>query len=250
MRILIEVVKQVVHFLLIVVLFSGLGTKVLAQTQDSYEYNSEIIFGVNKNSYGGLIGGFTFKSGRRLNKKVFETFGVELMNVKNPHEVKVQAASGNYFIYGKSNYLYALRLQYGRDVILFTKGPQQGVEVKAVFAAGPTIGIVTPYYVQVAPNGGSGYYTVNQPYTSSLSYGEIQGTGSLFEGVTQSKIQLGGNLKAALNFELGTVKSQVTGFEAGFLLDTYFKKVVLMPGAENYNVYPTVFLTVFWGSRK
>jgi len=245
-----NVVKRALKFLLLILFFLGLGLEMSAQTLDSYEYNSEFTWGINKNSYGGLIGGITFKRGRRVSKKQFETFGLEIVNLKNPHEVRVQAASGNYFIYGKSNYLYALRLQYGRDLILFTKGPQQGVEVKAVFAAGPTIGILTPYYVQVDPTGGNGYYTYNAPYTTNLPYGEIEGTGSLFEGIGQSSIQMGGNFKVALNFELGTVKSQVTGFEAGFLLDAYLHTVELVPAAENYNLYPTVFLTIFYGSRK
>jgi len=244
------VVKQASKILLIIVLLQLVGVSGLfAQTLDSYEYNSEFIWGINKNSYGGLIGGFALKKAWRVNKKLFETFGLEIVNVKNPHEVRMQAASGNYFIYGKSNYLYALRLQYGRDVILFTKGPQQGVEVKAVFAVGPTIGIVAPYYIQVSDNGQS-YYTYNVVYNGTQSFGDIQGTGSLFEGIGNSKIQMGGNFKAALNFELGTSKSQVTGFEAGFLLDAYLKKVELMPNVENYAIYPTVFLTLFYGSRK
>lgn len=243
--------KQIVFYFFLVLCLYDPGSTLFAQTQDSYDYNSEFTWGISKNSYGGLIGGFVFKKARRIEKKTFETFGLEVMNVKNPHEVRTQApSSGNYFIYGKSNYLYALRFQYGRDIILFTKGPQQGVEVKAVFAVGPSIGIVTPYYVQVDPTGGQGYYTTNVPYTPDISYGEIQGTGTLFEGLFQSKLQLGGNLKAALNFELGTAKNQVTGFEAGFLLDAYTSTVVLMPSAENHAVYPTVFLTLFYGSRK
>jgi hypothetical protein len=244
-------VKQIVIYFLMGFFVFETDSLLFAQTQDSYDYNSEFTWGINKNSYGGLIGGFVFKKARRIDKKIFETFGLEVMNVKNPHEVRTQApSSGNSFIYGKSNYLYALRFQYGRDLILFTKGPQQGVEVKAVFAIGPTLGIVSPYYVQVDPTGGSGYYTYNTPYTPDISYGEIQGTGSLFEGLFESKIQFGGNLKAALNFELGTAKSQVTGFEAGFLIDAYTSTVVLMPSTSNQAVYPTVFLTLFYGSRK
>ena len=61
---------------------------------------------------------------------------------------------------------------------------------------------------------------------------------------------MGGNLKAALNFELGTLKSQVTGFEVGFLLDAYFNEVVLMPSSANKSVFPTIFFTLFYGSRK
>jgi hypothetical protein len=244
-------VKKIAIYFLLIFCLCFLESALFAQTQDSYDYNSEFIFGINKNSYGGLIGGFVLKKARRIDKKIFETFGLEVMNVKNPHEVRTQApSSGNYFIYGKSNYLYALRFQYGRDLVLFTKGPQQGVEVKAVFAVGPTLGVVAPYYVQVDPSGGQGYYTYNIPYTPDISYGQIQGTGSLFEGLFQSKIQFGANLKAAMNFELGTTKNQVTGFEAGFLLDAYTSTVVLMPSAENQAIFPTVFLTLFWGSRK
>jgi hypothetical protein len=243
-------VKQIVIYFLLVFCLH-LSSPLIAQTQDSYDYDSEFILGINKNSYGGLIGGFVLKKARKIDKKIFETFGLEVMNVKNPHEVRTQApSSGNYFIYGKAKYLYALRFQYGRDFILFTKGPQQGVEVKAVFAVGPSLGIVAPYYVQVDPTGGQGYYTYNTPYTPDISYGQIQGTGSLFEGLFESTVQLGANLKAAMNFELGTAKNQVTGFEAGFLLDAYTNKIVLMPSAENRSFYPTVFLTLFWGSRK
>ena len=61
---------------------------------------------------------------------------------------------------------------------------------------------------------------------------------------------MGANLKAALNFELGFVKSQVTGFEIGVLADAYFSEVVLMPTAENKSVFPTVFFTLFYGNRK
>src|SRR6187431_1475069 len=86
-----------------------------AQTQDSYEYQSEFTWGINKNTYGGLIGGFTFKKARKLNDKLLETFGLEIMNVKHPQEQRQNSPStGNFFIYGKSNYLYAIRLQYGR----------------------------------------------------------------------------------------------------------------------------------------
>jgi len=78
----------------------------------------------------------------------------------------------------------------------------------------------------------------------------ILGTGNLFEGIGDSKLQLGVNLKAALNFELGFLKSQVTGFEVGVLVDSYFNKIILMPTAENKSVFPTVFFTLFYGTRK
>jgi hypothetical protein len=230
-----------------------LASEAYSQTQDSYEYNTEFTWGINKNSAGGLIGGFTFKKARKLSDKMLETFGLEIMNVKNPQETRQNSNyTGNAFIYGKSNYLYAFRFQYGRDFILFTKAPQQGVEIKAVFAAGPSIGVVAPYYIERAVD--NSFFTSKHeqydPTNPNHSFNNILGTGNLFEGIGDSKLQLGANIKAGLNFELGFLKSQVTGFEVGVLVDSYFNKIVLMPTAENKSVFPTVFFTLFYGSRK
>ena len=228
-----------------------------AQTKDSYDYSSEFTWGINKNTSGGLIGGFVFKKARKLTDNLLETYGLEIMNVKHPQEVRRYASqSGNPFIYGKSNYLYALRTQYGRDIIIFKKAPQQGVEIKLVTAIGPTIGIVAPYFIQRANGSGGGISdtdTVNEQYDPNNpndSYDNILGTGNLFEGIGQSKIQLGGNAKVGFNFEMGTTKNQVTGFEVGFLCDAYFNKIVLMPSSYPIGVFPTLYFTLFYGSRK
>jgi len=81
LRIIAGVVKQVYKFLFLSSLFLASAPSI-AQTQDSYDYNSEFVWGINKNSSGGLIGGFIFKSSRRVARNMFETFGLELMNVK------------------------------------------------------------------------------------------------------------------------------------------------------------------------
>jgi hypothetical protein len=219
-----------------------------AQTQDSYEYQSEFTWGINKNTSGGLIGGLVFKQGKKVGERTLRTFGLEIMNVKHPQEVRRTTNQGNLYLYGKSNYLYAFRFQYGRDFIIFKKAPTQGVEIKFVTAAGLSLGVVAPYYVQVQADNGE---PVSKQYNpDDVSATDIQGTGRLFEGITDSKIKPGGNLKAALNFELGTIKSQVTGFEVGFLVDAYTSKIVLVPAAKNYAVYPTLFISIFYGSRK
>lgn len=221
-----------------------------AQTQDSYDYQSEFTWGINRNTSGGLIGGFVFKKARKINDRLLETFGFEIMNVKHPQEVRQKSPStGNQFLYGKNNYLYALRFQYGRDLILFKKAPQQGVEVKAVTAIGPSLGIIAPYYIERPSDQGS-FVTIREQYNPDIRVEQIYGPGRLFEGLGESDVAIGANAKVAINFELGTVKSQVTGFEAGFLIDAYSRKIEMVPTARNYAVYPTLFFTLFYGSRK
>jgi len=224
--------------------------KAMAQSQDSYSYDREFTWGINKNSSSGLIGGFVFKKSRKVNDYTLETFGLEIMNVRHPQEVRKTAInSGNFFIYGKSNYLYSFRFQYGRDFIIFQKAPQQGVEIKAVFAAGPSLGVIAPYYVTL-DQGGYTYKEQYDPNNSAHQFENIVGNGGIFYGLGESDFAFGGNLKAALNFETGALKSQVTGFEIGFLVDAYTKKVIMVPTATNMAVYPTIFITIFYGSRK
>ncbi|MBL7840945.1 MAG: hypothetical protein JNJ75_12430 [Cyclobacteriaceae bacterium] len=221
------------------------GTLV-AQVQDGYEYESEFTWGLNKNTSGGLIGGFVFKKSFKMTDRMLQTFGLEIMNVRHPQEVRFNSAYGNFFTFGKQNYLYTFRLQYGRDFILFKKAPQQGVEIKAVFAAGPSIGVEAPYYVEYLKDD----ITIRAQYNETMAKENILGPGRLFQGLGDSKIVPGLNLKAAMNFELGIFKSQVTGFEAGVLVDVYTRKIDMMVLAKNYSVYPTLFLTLFFGNRK
>lgn len=221
-------------------------TAALAQVQDGYDYQTEFIWGVNKNTSAGLIGGFTFKKSFKMNDRMLQTFGLEIMNVRHPQEVRYNSQYGNFFTFGKQNYLYSFRLQYGRDFILFKKAPQQGVEIKAVFAAGPSIGIEAPYYVEYLETD----ITVREQYNKDMAKEYILGPGRLFQGLGESKVVLGANFKAALNFELGLFKSQVTGFEAGVLVDTYTRQIDMMVLAKNYSTYPTLFLTLFFGNRK
>ncbi|GIV36464.1 MAG: hypothetical protein KatS3mg032_0843 [Cyclobacteriaceae bacterium] len=225
-------------------------TGAFGQTQDSYEYQTEFVWGINKNTSGGLIGGFILKGARKRSDRLLETFGLEIMNVKHPQELRTNSYyTGNFFIFGKSNYLYALRLQYGRDLILFKKAPHQGVEVKAVAALGPSLGIVAPYYVEYSLDNSS-FITLRSQYNLNIPVDAIWGTGRLFEGLGESRLVPGANLKAGLNFEMGDIKSSVAGFEAGFLIDAYTRKIEMIPRAKQYSVYPTLYITIFYGTRK
>lgn len=219
------------------------GVGALAQEND-YDYTVEKIWGINKNTASGLIGGFTFRYSKAIRPKYFKTYGVELMNVRHPAEARVVARTGNSFIIGKVNNFYTIRLQYGRTLTIFKKASQQGVQIDLVGSVGPSIGLQAPYYIEY--NG-----VIRVPYDPNRHrVEEITGRGYLFQGLFQSKVIIGLNLKAAVNFEFGSFKSSVSGFEIGFLIDAYAKEIYMIPEAKNYAVWPTAFVTLFYGSRK
>jgi len=227
----------------------------LAQSQlfegEEYEYTSEWIWGINKNTNGGLIGGLMLRYSRSRGNDIYETYGLELSNVKHPSEVRFIGQTGAGFTYGKSNHLYAIRLQYGREKLLFRKANQQGVQISALAAAGPTVGLVSPYYLAV----GDGRYEPFGPVgnTTPPSYPSPQnyiGPGKLLQGLGESDVEIGLNTKGSLLFEFGTYRSNVAGVEVGVMVEAFTKKIVIVPTQPNDSVFTSVFFTLFWGSRK
>lgn len=239
-------IKYILASVFLIIHFFTFGQR---EEAGNYEYDREILFGINKNTNGGLIGGFALKIGTRIDDTNFQFFGVELSHVKNPKEVRYNTVLGNSYIFGKSNYLYSIRPHYGREIILFKKAPQQGVQISALAAVGPTIGIVAPYYVEYAINR---VETVREQYNPDIpqSRFNILGPGRLFEGISESELAIGANAKAALSFEFGIFKSSVTGVELGYQLEGFTKEIPLMPSTDNRQIFQSVYFTFFYGFRK
>lgn len=216
------------------------------QNSEDYEYTDEFVWGINKNTRGGLIGGFILKKSIRLSEYQFQTFGLELMNVKHPKEARISnPLNGNSFIWGKQNYLYSIRLQYGRELVLFKKASFQGLQIHGILAGGPTIGVVAPYYIQNSRG-------INEPFNPEVhvDFNSILGTGNIFQGIGESEVKFGLNIKPAFSFEFGTFKSNVSGLELGFVLEAFTDKVVIVPNDTNDSVFTSFFVTLFYGRRR
>ena len=217
---------------------------------DRYEYNREYIWGISKNTNSGLIGGVAGKYSRKIGKSQFQSFGLEIVNVKNPKELRRPTSSGNTYIPAKTNYLFSVRPQYGREWLVFRKAPQQGVQVNFILAGGPTLGILTPYYVQ--QEGGQGTVTVVSAEEASQQNRGIVGAGPFLRGFREGKVDLkvGANIKASVAFEFGTFKNDVTGFEAGFQLEAFAQEIEIVQVAGGQRVFPSAFIMLFYGSRR
>ncbi len=226
------------------------GYHAFAQDREGYDYSREFTWGISKNTNSGLIAGGAIKFSRSLGNDKFQTFGLEIVNVKHPKEFRYHSFSGNTFIWGKQNYLLSIRPQYGREWLIFKKAPQQGVQISAILAGGPTLGLLAPYFIKWDEQGGAG--VVEEPFDpiKHRDLAEVAGSGSFLRGLGRSNLRIGANIKAALAFEFGTFKNDVTGFEAGFQLEAFPKEVVIVPAAENKSLFPSAFIMLFYGRRK
>ncbi|UZR92508.1 hypothetical protein [Chondrinema litorale] len=220
------------------------------EEDEGYLYKKEFTYGINFNTNGGLIGGATFKFAKVINQKMYHSYSFEFVHVKDPKEQKATSfLSGNNFVPEKKNYFYILRPQYGREIVLFKKAKEQGVQVNWINSVGPTIGLLAPYLIQYRyPDN----IVKTEPYDPDIhqSFDGIIGAGSIFESLAKSKIKPGASLKSSLSFEFGTFNNSVTGFEAGFMLDTFFSDIQLMHDTPTKRVYTSAFVTLFYGFRK
>mgnify|MGYP001095560649 CR=1 FL=1 len=244
-----KITKNPFSFILLIALI-GFIQVAEAQERGAYDYSREYIWGISKNTNSGLIAGIAGKFSRVINDNQFQSFGLEIVNVKHPKELRrVSRVSGNTFLLGKTNYLFSIRPQYGREWVVFKKAPQQGVQVNAILAGGPTFGVLMPYYIQYAENSNRvitvAYDPEQYPETS-----RIVGSGPFLRGIGESQIKVGANIKASLAFEFGTFKNDVTGFEAGFQLEAFTERIELVPLANNRQIFPSAFIMLFYGGRK
>lgn len=210
-------------------------------------------YGINFNTNAGLIGGFVFRSSRTIgtfrDKPLNRYISLEVSNVKHPKEANVQIT--NNLILGKENYLFVIRPQYGREFTLFPKYSEGGINVSAILAAGPSIGLEKPYYIKYQTPPDNSVNTI--PFTPSILEIPnlvILGSGSFFQGLTSSKIIPGINAKAALNFDVNTWGNSLTGFEFGFLAEWFTRRPEIMAYATNQQFFTSAYLTVYLGSKK
>ncbi len=237
-------------YIFILILLPFLGRAQLFDTEE-FEYTREWIWGINKNTNGGLIGGFIVRHSRKKADDIYHTFGLELSNVKNPSETRYVGIQGAGFIYGKSNYLYAIRTNYGLEKLMFKKANQQGIQISLVASGGLTFGLVTPYYILTL----DGIYkpfepdpNVSTPTYPSLE--SIAGPGKLFQGLNESELVPGVHVKGSIFFEFGSYRGNVSGIETGIMIEAFTKKIILVPTQPNKSVFTSVFFTLFWGVRK
>lgn len=244
-----------------------LGGHSWAQTKsndtDDETYRVITTYGITTNTNSGVLGGLSFRQAKLLDGALlgmpqYRYLSVEVVNVKHPKEIQTtnNFASSRY-IQGKENYLFALRGQYGREVRLFERSADEGIAVSGILAGGPTLGIVKPYYVQIQ----EGNRTVSVPYsalTSGRQAGAPIGSGGFFQGLGESKLTVGLNVKAALSFELSTFRNNTTGIEIGFLAEMFPNKIIIIPNTApnssredgNRSFYTSGYITLFFGNKK
>jgi hypothetical protein len=246
-----------VKLLLSVFILFTLSTEIYAQrrsvkNEDNEEtYKSFTSVGITTNTNSGILGGAVFRQSSALGAKMFgkntyRYLALELVNVKHPKELSTQDfVTGARLVYGKQNYLFVLRPEYGRELTLFSRQDDEGISISGIVAAGPSLGFEKPYMVQYQNSG----RVTTEPFNPDTP-GDIIGAGSFFQGFGQSKVVPGVHIKTAMSFELSAFRDNVTGVEIGFIAEAFTRKITIMADAQNKAFFTSGYLTLYFGSKK
>jgi hypothetical protein len=231
---------------------------------DEQSYQKEFIFGVNFNTQGGLIGGASIRSSRVLDDRLLRFWSLEGVMLKNTKEDRIPTAVGGTYIDQKTNYAFVLRPSIGLQRILFRKAADAGVQVNGLLSVGPSIGLLMPYYISYDRTAATTRVInlstddiVNEQYDprKHTSPGAILDHGPLFSGIGETQVVPGFHLRGGLSFEYGRYRDAVTGLEAGFLVEGFTKRMVILSPyfseTDNLNrkFFPSVYLTLYFGHR-
>ncbi|MBJ6117839.1 hypothetical protein JAO76_06535 [Pontibacter sp. BT310] len=235
--------------------FAGIALPALAQSEEEEEsFDNELSYGLNLNSNGGLIGGVFVRSAYTMNHNMLQFGAIEIVEVKHPREQRFYSGeTGDSYIRGKQNYLFVVRPQYGRELVLFRKAAESGVQVNAIGAVGPSLGFLVPYFVRYnyGQQGTSeGVRTEQYNPQDHKDLARIQGSGGVFTGLGESKLNIGAHVKAGLSFEYGRYNESIAGVEVGVMVEMYTKELVIIPEASNNSRFTSVYLNIYYGRRK
>lgn len=196
---------------------------------------------------------------------------IELGEIKHPKEFRqnfdFQPQGNNRvsraFIFGKQNSFYVLRGGIGEKRYFSEKAKRKGVAVGVSYEAGPSLGLLKPYYLELIRtlDQGQGQDFVirsekwDEENTDFLDIRLIYGGSGFSKGLSELNVRPGIHAKAALHFDWGAFDEFVKALEAGFMIDGYFGKVPIMvdsaltPGAENRALFLNLYINLQFGKR-
>lgn len=164
------------------------------------------------------------------------------------------------FFYGKQNQFFVLRAGYGYRKIIADKAEKNGVRVSMTYLGGISLGLLKPYYLNLAyqvedndPDFQT-YVVVSQKYSEKnhdkfLDWYSIAGASGFKYGLREIEPVPGVYGKFGLNFDWAGKPQFVKGLEAGVTMDIYYKRIPIMVLDDNRFLFMAAYVSFQFGKR-
>ncbi len=234
----------------------------LFNMQNTNAYQSEFNVGGRLNTDGWNV---YLELEKRHNEKVSNLFQFEVGETKHPKENKTARgqligypggfahyASARPFVYGKRNVFYQVRLGYGQRRTVGAKGNKNGVEVSAIYMAGVSVGLVKPYYLELADTLGSGSYFAKFTPENEIEFLNPQNIiagGGFKRGWDEVEVNPGVYARLGMRFDWAEFNEYVSAIEVGVTGSYYSKEVQIMVNNDGDKFFYGAYVSLLFGKR-
>ena len=217
--------------------------------------------------------GFAFGTKIGKLKTYYKTnyLSFELGELKHPKEFRQNvenfstfpSISSRSFVFGKQNNFYVLRSGFGVKRYLSEKARYKGVAVGIAYEAGPSLGFLKPYYLELRrtrenqTGSGSQFEISTEKYTVDnqdifLDRNKIFGAAPLVRGFNELGIRPGIHGKFSFHFDWGAFDEIVKALELGLMADFYFSEIPILVESENVSnqvLFLNLYISLQFGKR-
>ena len=197
-------------------------------------------------------------------------FNIEIGEIKHPKQFRqsfdfqpsISGKVSRAFIFGKQNSFFVLRGGFGQKRYLSEKAKRRGLAIGLSYEAGPSLGLLKPYYLELnyPEQSNNEIVTRSEKFSEDnaenfLDITRIFGASSFSKGLSEIAIQPGAHGKFAVHFDWGAFDEFVKAVEAGVMIDGYLKKVPIMvespevQNVENMPLFINLFINLQLGKR-
>ncbi len=214
----------------------------LPQTGPGILYDRETAINLRIGTNRSMMVGVEFGRLRSYYRTTY--YYASLGELRHPKEQRQSAdpvRSGSFrpYIFGKQNNFFALRGGWGFKRYYSEKARTKGVAIGVNYAAGPTLGILKPYYLAIRridvtnPNSSNfklsaEKYSEEGNSTLFLDNTKINGAASFWRGIDELSFRPGANASAAIHLDWGAFDEMVKALEIGVMLDVFPTRIPIM----------------------
>jgi len=215
-------------------------------------FNKHSIFGIRLFTDGY---GISYEKGKFITNSKTRILQFELNEKKSPKDHKVATGYFNGYnfnsvVIGKLNNLYEFKASIGQQFLVGGKGNKNGVAVTALYTGGLSLGILKPYYYDVATADNDEIRLKYPQILDSDFTQSITGASGFTYGWNQASVRGGLNAKLGMRFDYGRFNQSITAIETGITGEYYFGSVPLMWGVKEKHFFFNAFVSIMFGKRK
>jgi len=215
-------------------------------------FNKHSIFGIKLFTDGY---GISYEKGKFKTNSKTRIIQFELNEKKSPKDHKVATGYFNGYnfnsvVIGKLNNFYEFKAAIGQQFLIGGKGNKNGVAVTALYTGGLSLGILKPYFYDVA-TANNDEIRLKYPQIIDSGYTQsITGASGFTVGWSEAQFRGGLNAKLGMRFDYGRFNQTVTAIETGLTGEYFFGSMPLLYGVAEKHFFFNAYITIMFGRRK